>query len=171
MVGRAAQRNRQIERREARVDQIEQRRIFDREHPADPRVVAVLDRQPRLKAFEAGVTSETGGGEAQLIGIGRIFRVVDDEVLAADRRQRDVQGARLGRGLAGRGDDHIVARRQIQRSDSRERFRVALFDDQLDVELGVGIVRYYVAPVQSENQRIPLYSGHGRDSHSHHAPL
>jgi hypothetical protein len=64
MIGRPAQGDRQAERRQPGIDQVEQRRVFDREHLADPRVADIADRQARLQAVEAGVADEMRRREA-----------------------------------------------------------------------------------------------------------
>jgi hypothetical protein len=75
-----------------------------------------------------------------LIGGRLVLGVEDDDERAARRRKRDVERARLGRRLAGRGDDDLVARRQVERLDRRPRGGVVAFDDQLDVELAARII-------------------------------
>jgi hypothetical protein len=115
MVGGAAERDRQVERIEAGVDQIEQGRVLDGVHRADPRIGGVVDRPRRLQAIDGGLGGETRGGEPKLVGVGLVLRVIDDKQRAARHRQRDIERARLGRRQTGRGDDDLVARRQVER--------------------------------------------------------
>jgi hypothetical protein len=140
MVGGAAERDRQVERGETRIDQVEQRRVFDGEHRADPRIGGVVDRQRRLQAIDFRIGGEARRGEPQLIGVGFVLGVIDDDQRAARRRQRDVERARLGRRQAGRGDDDFIARRQVERLERGPRGGVVAFDDQLDVELAARII-------------------------------
>ena len=52
MIGGAPERDRQIERREAGIDEIEERGVFDGEHRAEPGVAVIFDRQRRLQAVD-----------------------------------------------------------------------------------------------------------------------
>lgn len=48
---------------------------------------------------------------AQLVRVGRIFGVVDGNVLALDQRQGDIEGAGFGSRLAVGCNDNLVMRR------------------------------------------------------------
>ena len=49
--------------------------------------------------------------EPKLLRGGNVLGVVDDQQFAARLRQRKIERARLGAGLARRSDDDLVARR------------------------------------------------------------
>jgi len=171
MIGRAAQGDRQAERRQTGIDQVEQRRVFDREHLADPRIADIADRQARLQAIEAGVADKTRRREAQLIRIGLVLGVVDDDEIAAKRGEGDVQRARLGRRPARGRDDDVVARRQAERGDRRQGLAVAPLDHQFDVELRSGVIRYPGARATRNLAGVAYFSRHGRNPHSDDAPI
>jgi hypothetical protein len=107
---------------------------------ADPRIGGVVDRQSRLQAVDRRIGGEARGGEPKLVGIGLVLGVIDDDQRAARRWQRDIERARLGRRQAGRGDDDVVARWQVERFERLARRLVVAFDDQFDVELAARII-------------------------------
>ena len=86
------------------------------------------------------IGGEARGGEPKLVGIGLVLGVIDDDQRAARRWQRDIERARLGRRQAGRGDDDVVARWQVERFERLARRLVVAFDDQFDVELAARII-------------------------------
>ena len=145
MIGAAAERNRQVEGAEARIDEIEQRRIFDRKLAREPGFAAVSDREPRLKTIDALVGGEARRGQAQLIRRRNVLGVVDDNEFAPGARQRDIERPRLGLRQPRRGDDDLVAAGEFELDEPVQGFGIALFDDQLDVELALWVVRYYGA--------------------------
>ena len=146
MVGRAAKRNRQVERAQARIDQIEQDRIFDRKHRREPGVAGVADGEPRLKAVDVWLVCKARGREPELARRRLVLGVIDGEAIASGRRKREIERARLGRRLSRRRDDHLVARRQSQREDARQGLAVPPLDDELDVELALRIVEGVEGP-------------------------
>ena len=107
---------------------------------ADPGFGGVVDRQRRLQTVDLGFGREARGGEPKLIGVGFVLGVINDDQRAARRRQRHVERARFGRRQAGRSDDDLVARRQVEQLERRPRGGVVAFDDELDVELAARIV-------------------------------
>jgi hypothetical protein len=78
--------------------------------------------------------SRSVGGECvecapELIGLGSIFRVVDDDIVAAGEGQRIVERARLGLWLPFRHDYHAHERRQVECEKRSFGNRVDVFDD------------------------------------------
>ena len=140
MIGGAAERDGQIERAQSGIDEFEQGGVFDREHEGEPVVAGVGDFQSSLQSVERRLGGEARGRLAQLIGGGLVLGVIDREQFAARRLERDVARPRLRSGGSGGRNDDLVARRQAQSDEGRQRFLVAAFDSQLNVELCLGIV-------------------------------
>ncbi len=114
MVGRSAERDRQLERAKAWVDEVEQACVFQREKTRKPRVAGVANGEPRLEAVQVAIRRETGGGEAKLSAVGDVLGVVDDQEVAARLSQSHIERSRLGRRRPRRRDDDLVAWRQIE---------------------------------------------------------
>src|SRR5579884_691889 len=96
MVRRAAEGERDSETCQARVKDIKQSRIFDCKEPGEPRVVDIVDREPRLKAGESlRRAQEAPGRLAQLGGIRRILGIEDRQKLAAREREGNIKGSRF----------------------------------------------------------------------------
>ena len=131
-----------------RIDEFEQRGVFDREHEADPMVAPVGDGQLALHRVEPRVGGEARGGAAQLIRRRLVLGVVDAKQLAARDVERDIERPRLGARLARRHDDDVVARRQPLGADRRQGLLVAALDDELDVEFRLRVVE----PVERGHQ-------------------
>ncbi len=76
------------------------------------------------------------GGErpAQLVGLGRILRVVDDDVIAVRPLQRVLDGARLGARLAVGHDEHAHVGVEIGAAERRLRLVIGPLDDEHDFE-------------------------------------
>jgi hypothetical protein len=55
VVGRAAERHRHVQAGEAGIDDIEQRRVFDREEARDPVVVRVVDDEAGLQTADVTI--------------------------------------------------------------------------------------------------------------------
>ena len=79
MIGGATKRDRQVERAEARIYEIEQRRIFEREQAGEPGIAAVSNDKPRLEAGEGPIMGEPRGGKPELTRRRKVLRVIDDE--------------------------------------------------------------------------------------------
>ena len=137
----------------------------------EPGFAAVSDREPRLKTIDALVGGEARRGEAQLIRRRNVLGVVDDNEFAPGARQRDIERPRLGLRRPRRGDDDLVAAGEFELDEPVQGFGIALFDDQLDVELALWVVRYYGANAIRNRGRPAPYLPHGRDTHSHNASL
>src|ERR1700679_226338 len=112
MIRTSPQRDRRSQRRQARIDDIEQGAIFHSKKSRYPGVVDIVDDKARLQAIDRPIVKKARGGATQLIRSGPVFGIVDDKKIALNKWQGDVQCARLGGGLPRWSEDDIVARRQ-----------------------------------------------------------
>lgn len=87
MVRGAAKRERQLQVLQRRQEPVEQGAIFQGELARQPAVASVVKIEPRLNASQGwGASAEGGMGFAQLVPLGPILRVIDNEILAASER-------------------------------------------------------------------------------------
>ena len=93
-----------------------------------------------LQTIYALIGGEARRGKAQLVRRRSVFCVVYDEKLPTCARQCDIERARLCLRLARRSDDDFVARGQAQFGKPTQSLEVSPLDDQLDVELILGII-------------------------------
>ena len=114
MIGAPAESDRKAERTQARIDKIEQCRVFDREELGQPRFIVVPNGKPGLQAVYPLVRGKARRCKAQLVRGRSIFRIIYGEKVAACAGQRDIERARFCLRLARRRHDHLVARRQAQ---------------------------------------------------------
>ncbi len=82
MVGGAAKGKRRSPARQSGQEHLEVRGVFDREHASQPAAVIVGD-EPRLHAAKSGALAKRSGGLAQLVRLGPILRIEDDDYVAA----------------------------------------------------------------------------------------
>ncbi len=148
MVRGSAERDRQPEGAEARVDEVEEDRIFHREQPGEPGILRVAHRQPRLQAGDVAARREMRSRKPKLPRVRNVLGVIDAQKLTARFGQRQIERPRLGRRLARRRDDHLVARRQVEPKQAEDRLAVAALDDQLDVQFA----RRIVEPVEGGDE-------------------
>ncbi len=135
MVRRAAERHRQPQPLQRRQDAIEQRRVFDGELAREPGGVRVVDVELRLQAAEAlAAGAQRRQRAAQLVGLGRVLGVVDDDVVAARKLQGVLDGARLGARRALGNDEHLHVRIELGAGERRPRLAVDGLDDEHHLE-------------------------------------
>lgn len=95
----------------------------------------VVDVEPRLQATQAPRRAdEPGERTAQLIGLGQVLRVIDDDVVAARELQRVLDRARLRARLAVRHHEHAHVRGKRRRPQRRLRLAIHALDDEDDLE-------------------------------------
>jgi hypothetical protein len=106
VVGGAAERERQAERREPLEHEVEPVAVLEREAARQDVLVGVVVVQAALHADQGlGVRPEHGDRLTQLIGLGSVLGAEDHDELALREREADVAGLRLGAGMAVRHDD------------------------------------------------------------------
>nr|WP_237486623.1 hypothetical protein [Pelagerythrobacter marinus] len=104
VVRRPAERDRHLEFFQPGQHEIEPQRIVEREQPREPVLVAIEIVQPALDAGDVlGRAIEGDDHFLQLVRLGLVLGIVDDEIFSARELQRVI--ARLGLGLRLRGRD------------------------------------------------------------------
>ena len=140
VIGGAPERHRAPQDREPRVHHVKQRRIFDSEEARQPRVAAVVDGEPGLKAGDVRRGREARQRRPKLVGLGLVLGVIDHQEVPARELQRDVEGAWLGlRPASGRYHDAVTAWK-AEPFERDERGPVVGLDHQQDVEAGARII-------------------------------
>ena len=134
MVRRAAERHRQPQPLQRRQDAIEQRGVFDGELAREPGGVRVVDVELRLQAAEAlAARAQPRQRAAELVGLGRVFGIVDDDILAARKLQGVLDGTRLRARVALGNDEHLHVRIEPGAGERGTRLAVNGLDDEHDL--------------------------------------
>ena len=111
------------------------RGVLDGELAGEPGRIRVVDVELRLQATDPVAPGGDGGERpAQLVGLGRILRVVDDDVVAVRPLQRVLDGARLGSRLAIGHDEHAHVGVEIGPAERQLRLCIGPLDDEHDFE-------------------------------------
>ena len=109
VIGRAAERHRQAARGQHRQQPAKERGIFEREERADPGRPCIGDDERRLEADEVVRRGgEAAPGFLDLARMRAVFGVVDDEIVAARRRERIGKRLRFRARVSGRDFDDLV---------------------------------------------------------------
>ena len=107
----------------------------------EPILARIVESQTRLQAGDRfGKRAEGAHGLAQLIGLGAVLGVVDDDEIAAREIEREVHRLGLGARQAGRDPDDFE--RAVELGTGARGIRIVGLDDQFDVQAVARIVRY-----------------------------
>ncbi len=139
MIRSAAQRQRQTGAGKEGQHDVEERRILGSELAGHPVLVGIIEGEHCLQAGEAVVAGgKDGRRPAQLQRFGDVLAVIDGEQRPAGEVKGIVEGARLGLRASGGHDDDVEVGLKRKGRDSVTHHRVALLEDELDVELVAG---------------------------------
>ena len=105
-----------------------------------PEFVVIGNRKSSLQTIYALVGGKARRGKTQLVRRRSVFCVVYDEKVPTRADSAILSARGFVFRLARRSDDDLVVRGQAQFDDPTQSLEVSLFDDQLNVELILGIV-------------------------------
>ncbi len=115
--------------------------VFDGEPAREEVLRVVVVGELGLQADHIGARGGEGGdGLFELVGVGAVFGVEDDEEIAAGAHQAVVAGARFGLGLGLRDDDDFGPGRDAGGLQRCEGFRVVGLEQEFDVEFVARVV-------------------------------
>jgi hypothetical protein len=135
MIGRTAERKRQVQPREPGQEDVELAGIIRREHAGEPIVGGIVDGQARLHASEpSAVPAEHLDSAAELIEFRTVLGVIHDRISAARQWQRHIECFRLGARAKRRSGDDFERRSERETRQRAPGFLVAAFDDEFHVE-------------------------------------
>ena len=155
MIAGATERHRQTPAREQRQHQPELARILAGKERGQRRFRGVVDHKLGLEAIERVVGGEGARGLAQLVGLGDVFGIVDDDMGAAHEGQRVVDRLGLGARHAVGHLQQLEARIAEQPLDRGDGPGTALLDDKKHLKLLSRVVeRRHGAPELRHHLRL-----------------